>query len=75
VIHERAVLHEAFDQGLCVSEYRPIDEHAMAEMADFYREIFESEKMPSPAAYGKFNAARNAKTALSLRKNGASGPA
>jgi hypothetical protein len=62
VNQERAVLHKAFDQGLCISEYRPIDEHAVAEMADFYREVFENEKILSPDAYGKFNAAYGAKT-------------
>ena len=58
VIHEGTVLHKAFDQGLCISEYRPIDEHAIAGMTDFYREVFKDEKIPSPAVFGRFQAAR-----------------
>jgi hypothetical protein len=58
VIHERTVLHEAFDQGLCISEYRPIDAQAIAEMTDFYRKVFKDEKTPSPAVFGRFQAAR-----------------
>lgn len=57
VIQERTALHEAFDRGLCISEYRPIDEHAIAGMIDFYREVFESEKTRSSAVFGKFHAA------------------
>jgi chromosome partitioning protein len=57
VIHERTALHEAFDRGRCISEYKPIDEHAIAGMTYFYREVFADEKTRSSAVFGKFHIA------------------
>lgn len=42
VIHEQAAIHSAFDEGLSISEYKPADMRAIAEMMNFYREVFKN---------------------------------
>lgn len=42
VIHEQSAIRSAFDEGLSISEYKPADMRAIAEMMNLYREIFKS---------------------------------
>ncbi|MGZ5780337.1 MAG: hypothetical protein ACXWIN_05190, partial [Burkholderiaceae bacterium] len=60
VIHERIVLRSAHYRGLSVSESKPSDPRAVAEMMNLYSEVFGIEKTKRPFATGRFNLASSA---------------